>query len=60
MMKKTDDFHLYVLKQTRPANITQEDLKTYRKLNKVPTRNESGTPIQLAVIDSGKIVLLEE
>jgi ribosomal protein L30E len=59
MMKK-DDFHLHVLKQTRPANITQEDLKNYRKLNEIPTHNESGTPVQLAVVDAGKIVLLEE
>ena len=59
MMKK-DDFQLHMLKQTRPANITAEDLKNYRKLNEIPTHNESGTPIQLAVVDAGKIVLLEE
>lgn len=59
MMKK-DDFHLRVLKQTRPANITQEDLKTYRKLNEVPSHNEFGAPVQLAVVNAGKIVLLEE
>jgi hypothetical protein len=49
-----------VLKQTRSANITAEDLKNYRKLNEIPTHDESGTPIQLAVVDAGKIVLLEE
>lgn len=57
---KDNDFHLHVLKQTRPANITQEDLKNYRKLNEIPTHNESGVPVQLAVVDAGKIVLLEE
>lgn len=57
---KNEDFHLHVLKQTRPANITLEDLKNYRKLNEIPTHDESGTPIQLAVVDAGKIVLLEE
>jgi hypothetical protein len=55
-----DNFHLHLLKQTRDAHVTIEDLAAYRRRNNIPARNEQGTPITIALVKDGNIVLMED
>lgn len=55
-----ENFNLHLLKQTRDAHITIEDLAAYRRRNNIPAKDERGTPITIALVKDGNIVLMED